>query len=122
MKEFILYKVLPLLILAIFIFTMKSGDFLKQPLVDGDDVIGTLALVEQSIHEGDWQAAKEQIQQAREGFITVQRRVQFSVEKNELNEIGSSLNRAIGFIDVHDEGGARAEIEEIKFAWEGLGK
>ncbi|MBD7937776.1 DUF4363 family protein [Cytobacillus sp. Sa5YUA1] len=122
MKEFILYKLIPFLILAIFIFTMKSGDFLKQPLVDGDDVIGMLSLVEQSIQEGDWKSAKKQINQAKEGFLTVQKRVQFSVEKNELNQIGTSLNRAIGFIDVHDQGGAKAEIEEIKFAWEGLGK
>ncbi|MDQ0268324.1 DUF4363 family protein [Cytobacillus purgationiresistens] len=122
MKEFLLYKVVPLLILAIFIMTMKSGDFLKKSFTDEDDVMQYVELVNQSIDDGDWATADKNIKDTKDAFLIVQKRIQFSVEKSELNRMGAAIYRAIGYVDEQDAAGAKAELQEIRFTWDGLGK
>ncbi|MBN6886962.1 uncharacterized protein DUF4363 [Cytobacillus horneckiae] len=122
MKEFILYKVIPLFILAIFICVMKSGEYLKQSFTEEDDVMHYVELVSTEIDNGHWSEAKTNISNVKDAFEIVKKRIQFSVERNELYEMESSINRAIGFVSARDVGGAKAELEEIKFTWEGLGK
>lgn len=122
MKHFVLYSVLPFLLIAAFVAIMNAGVLLKKPFSQDDDVMYYLELTNDNIEQQKWQQAEKNLKKMEKAFNNVVKRIQYSVERDELNEFTTSLNRAKGFIEANEAGGAKAELKEAQYLWEDLGK
>ncbi|WP_071392636.1 DUF4363 family protein [Bacillus tuaregi] len=122
MKEFILYRLLPFLLLVLFGLIMISGDYLKQPLSREDDVMHYLDAAIKSVEAENWDDATHSLSHVNRSFQPVIKRIQFSVERNEINQFTLCIERTKGFIQGHEKSGALAELEEAHYLWDELGK
>ena len=120
MKKLI-YYLLPVAILALFIGIMLSGSYLKQPRGEDDSVSGKLVLVKEAVQKGDWKSAQQEIDNLEEAWEKVVPRIQFSMERNEIKDLGVSLTRARAAITAKDIAGALMELEEAEHHWHSLG-
>ncbi|WP_284139343.1 DUF4363 family protein [Virgibacillus sp. LDC-1] len=114
-------KIIPIIVLAVFIFIMTSGAFLKQPLWGDDDVIHYIKQVEGSVKENDWKNATESLKKAQHAWNKVVMRIQFNAGQDEINDISRMLERAHGHIDAKDQIGVIAEMAEFRYVWAEIG-
>lgn len=119
MKKILLY-VLPISLLIFFIFIMNSGNFFKQPRSSDDDFEAYASVLEQDMHWGDWKKAGEDFEFFYNAWQIIIPRIQFSVEKDEINEINVNLSRLKSYIKTENSDSALAELSEIKEHWENL--
>jgi len=119
MRQFWMYTI-PLIILAGFIVFMNSGDFLKKPMTTQDDFVYHLQEVEQAVIREDWTAALEHSRNLDNAWNQVIRRIQFSVDKDEMKSINVSLSRLNAFLRARDSSQALAAAAEIREHWEHL--
>lgn len=122
MKKFILYKIIPLLIISVFVCIMQSGMALKQPLSKKDDVIFYMDAVEEHIISEQWEIALELLIEMEKAHEIVVKRIQYSVERDELDSLTTSMKKAGGYIRAQEKGGALAELSEVRYLWNGLGE
>lgn len=110
------------LMLLIFIAIMGSGYFLKNPITKNDDVLGQLDSIEKSVHNSDWSKAEKQINDGLKKWGKVKNRIQFSVERDFLEEIDSEMAEIKGAIIAKDQETVITNIEKLKVIWKELGK
>jgi len=121
LSRFLLAKVIPAVTLAFFVAFMNSGTFLKtyglrEPVPVYFDSLETLITQEQ------WMAAAEKARQMEAAWDKVLRRLQFSEERDEINNFRHSLARMKGYIAAEEKGGALAALNELEETWVDLGK
>lgn len=119
MRKFWLYTI-PLVILAGFVVIMNSGDYLKKPLNTQDDFSYYLQEVEQAVMLEDWPAALDHSRNLTTAWEQVSRRIQFSVDKDEMKSINVNLSRLDAFLRAQDRSQALAATAEIREHWEHL--
>mgnify|MGYP001163052965 CR=1 FL=1 len=121
MSRFLLAKVIPTLVLALFVFLMNSGTILK---IHGlsDPVPAYFDRLESMITQEQWPTAAENARRMEGAWRKVVRRLQFSEERDEINNFRHSLARMKGYIAAADKGGALAELKELEETWADLGK
>ncbi|MDD3852989.1 MAG: DUF4363 family protein [Syntrophomonadaceae bacterium] len=122
MMSKVMNYILPITLLVFFILVMNSGDFLKQPRGSQDNVIHYLNQVENEIKQQEWDTALQEHQNLSAAWDKIVPRIQFSVEKAEINKVNVNLARLKVFIEVNDHNAARAEISEIREHWDNLNK
>jgi len=122
MRHFFLYKLIPTLTLFIFILLMNSGMFLKNSLGTKDNVPKYFSLLQASIDQGQWTEAANYLKKMQAAWGKVVPWVQFSEERDEINNFQHSLARMKGFVEAHHKAGALAELKEIEETWVNLGK
>lgn len=122
MKKFILYKIIPLMIVTVFVGIMQSGMILKQPLTKKDDVIFYMNTAEEQVKSEQWENALQALNKMEKANEKVVKRIQYSVERDELDSLTTSMKKAAGYIKAHEKGGALAELSEARYLWNGLGK
>ncbi len=108
--------------LVLFIIIMGSGVFLKNPITNHDDVIKQLNLIEQSVTAHQWKEANQQIDEQFTIWGKVKNRIQFSVERDFLEEIEGDLATLKGAIVAKDLKKSIEISEKIKVIWRDLGK
>lgn len=118
MIKFLLYKILPTLTLVFFILIMNSG----QTFQARDNILTYLPQVRSNINEDQWDKASQNLKSIQSAWGRVVKRIQFSVERDEINNLQHSLARLKGYIEAQDKSGAYAELEEVKETWEDLGE
>ncbi|HHV71104.1 MAG TPA: DUF4363 family protein [Clostridia bacterium] len=121
MRKIIFYTV-PILILSFFIFIMNSGGYYKRPRGEIDNVPKYIEAVKKDLLEEEWDGALKNAEKLELAWDKVVQRIQFSVEREEINAINAGLARLLGFIEGRDKGGALAEINEIGEHWRDLEK
>ena len=99
---------------------MNSGNLLKQPFQDS--FLKCLSEAKTHVNERRWDKATRDIKETQSIWDKVVKRVQFSVERDEINNLQHSLARLKGYIEARDQPGAFAELEEVKETWNDLGK
>lgn len=114
--------IIPVLILGIFIAIMNSGRLLKKPFSNKDDVYTCIAALQKNILSEDWAKAQVSLKNLKTAWKTVEKRVQFSVERNDLNTIDDNIARIEGSLLVQDKTSAIIELSEIKKNWSELEK
>lgn len=119
--HFLLAKVIPALTLALFVVLMNSGKLLKTYALP-DPVPGYFDRLERLITQEQWPAAAENAKKMEAAWRRVVRRLQFSEERDEINNFRHSLARMKGYIAAADKGGALAELKELEETWADLGK
>ncbi|HEY8463658.1 MAG TPA: DUF4363 family protein [Bacillota bacterium] len=121
MGHFLLYKLIPALILAVFIVLMNSGTFLKHPRGTDDNVPKYFNLLHTSIQARHWPEAASYLNKLESAWRKIVPRIQFSEERDEINNFQHSLARLKGYLEAREKAQALAELKEIVETWADLG-
>lgn len=119
MKKFFSYLI-PISLLICFIIIMNSGDYLKKPQGVNDDFEMYASYLEHDLQTLSWDKAEEDFELFYNAWNIIIPRIQFSVEKEEINKINVNLARLESFIISKNTDFARAELNEIKEHWKNL--
>lgn len=120
MKKFLSYYVLPITMLVLFILFMNSGNYYKSPRGTSDDFEGHLRQVQQQVLTSNWKQAQRDFPLLSASWSEIIPRIQYSVEKDEINSINVNLARLHAYLDLHDPKNALAEINEAREHWDHL--
>jgi hypothetical protein len=120
MKKFKRF-LLPLLIMSLFILLMNSGALLKNSFNNEDNVSLAIEKLEKELSNEHWPEANDSLKLLDIAWKNVQRRVQFSVEKDQMKRIEGNLLRIEGCIKAKDKASATIELAEMKGHWQELG-
>jgi CBS domain-containing protein len=114
---------IPLLSLLIFVGIMLSGDFLKKPLGNDDDIPGSIDELIQTVQLGKMgRSGQLKSKSSVAKWKRIVDRVQFSSERDEINFFSMSLARLEGAILVKDKVNAVMELKEAYEHWDQLGQ
>ncbi len=122
MKEFFLYRIIPFLLIGIFVLIMHSATFLKQPFSKEDDVVHYLNAASESIQSENWEEASKNLAKVNDAFEMVVKRIQFSVERDEVSMFNKAIEKTKSFVTVKEKAGAMAELSEAQHVWDQLEK
>jgi hypothetical protein len=112
---------LPMVVIVLFILIMLSGSLLKRPFSKSDDFIMHIDSLTQDIKNKDWKSAKTEMNKVDRAWKLVSIRVQFSEERDQMNEMDINLARIKGAIKVKDKNAAIIEISEAHEHWNDMG-
>lgn len=114
--------VMPVIILILSLLIMLSGSFLKKPRGDYDNVIKNIDTTTKAVLSEDWKLANQNTQKLDSSWKIVVKRIQFSSERTEINNISLSIARLKASIIAKDKSSALIELNSAKEHWEDLGK
>lgn len=121
-RKWLLYSI-PALMILLFSGVFISGSFLKHPLGKDDRIMESMKKLEQHVKEQKWEQAKKESDYSSHAWNDIiSTRVQFSVEREYMYDINSTLARIKGGIVAKDD---KTVIEEVYFfydLWKNLGK
>lgn len=121
MRRFLVISI-PIVTIALFVLIMLSDNVLKNSLHNDDNIPFSIDSVRNEIEEDDWTEANNRAQQLTNAWSKVVKRVQFSAEKDEINEFYKNLARLKGAITAQDKSDALMELNEAYEHWINLGK
>ncbi|HYE68664.1 MAG TPA: DUF4363 family protein [Anaerovoracaceae bacterium] len=121
MKKFVAVFI-PVALIAFFILIMISAPFLKKSFGENDNVQTIMEEIKNEVNNGKWAEARESTVELEAAWNIIIDRVQFSVERDELKEIQTSLARMEGYIEANDRSGSLAELAVVKEHWTNLGE
>lgn len=121
MKKF-LAKGIPIITLVIFILVMLSGNYFKRPIGKNDDVVGFIEVIIKDVNNENWEEADKNREKLEDTWSKIVKRIQFSSERSEINELDASLARLKGAIMAKDKGLALVELNVAYEHWKGLGR
>lgn len=113
---------IPVTLITFFILIMISAPFLKKSFRDNDNVPAIIEEVKNDVNNDNWTEARDSADELEAAWEIIISRVQFSVERDELKEIKTSLARINGYIEANDRAGSLAELEAVKEHWTDLGE
>jgi len=114
--------IIPVAAILIFIAIMTTGGVLKKPFGKKDDVDKFIATLKKDVMNQEWDKADVDLKQLEAAWRIVEKRVQFSVERDEMIAIDTSIARIEGAVLVHDKNQAITEISEAAEHWRDLEK
>lgn len=120
MKKFSKYMI-PVVVLALFVAIMTSGSFLKRPFGKSDNVSLYAANLKNDVLNENWDKANIDLSNLKYAWNTVEKRVQFSVERNELTIIEICIAHIEGALPTHDKTSILMELSEIMKHFNELG-
>ena|SRR5665648_29919 len=120
MRKFMVIAI-PIVTLVLFVMIMLSSNILKQPLVGDDNVPQSIETVVQDINHENWEAANQNTDNLNRVWDKVVNRVQFSAERNELDDLSMSIARLKGAIQAQDKPTGLTELSEAYEHWKNLG-
>ncbi len=121
MRKFLVITI-PLFTLLLFVGIMLSGDFLKKPLGNDDDIPEAINELLQIVQLENWDEAGIRAKELDTIWKRIVNRVQFSSERDEINYFSMSLARLEGAILVKDKASAVIELKQAYEHWNQLGQ
>lgn len=121
MRKFII-RAIPIAALIIFVLIMISANFLKKPLGKDDDIPNSIQLILKDVGNENWDEASKKTDQLEKAWKKIVKRVQFSAERDELNDFDINLARLRGAIMVKDKSNASLELNEAYEHWDNIGR
>ncbi len=110
----LLYYFLVAGILIIFICLMNSGNFFARSMSD------SFMTLRQDLQVEDWEQSAKSYHSLNLAWQKVVPRIQFSVEKGEINAINVNMSRIGAYITLRDKNGASVELNEAMEHWHNL--
>lgn len=101
---------------------MLSGNYLKQPLGTDDNIPEIIENIIENVMDENWEEVKKNTDILETAWKKIVLRVQFSVERDEINYFTASLARLRGAILAKDKSSALIELKEAYNHWENIGK
>src|SRR5665648_358577 len=93
----------------------------NQPLGNDDNIPQSIETVVQDINHENWEAANQNTENLNRVWDKVVTRVQFSAERNELDDLTMNIARLKGAIQAKDKAGGLTELSEAYEHWKNLG-
>ncbi|MDD4401745.1 MAG: DUF4363 family protein [Desulfitobacteriaceae bacterium] len=119
MRKFLVIAI-PVITLIFFVLIMQSGCFLKYSWGDNDNIPQSIGTIMQDVKNENWESADENTSKLEDVWKRIVRRVQFSSERNEINEFSTSVARLRGAIQAKDKSNALSELNEAYEHWDEL--
>ncbi|MBO8159253.1 DUF4363 family protein [Thermosyntropha sp.] len=116
----IIYYTSIIIILSLFVFILNSGDIAKKPWNREDDFEFYAESLHKNLKSENWIEAKKDLISLKKAWKKTVKRIQYSVEKDEINAINVNLARLTGYIENKDKSAGLAEIHEIQEHWHNL--
>ncbi|MBB6448285.1 hypothetical protein HNR44_000234 [Geomicrobium halophilum] len=120
MKKFLLFSV-PSLFLILSVVLMTGGSWIKEPMGAHDDLFSYVQNIEHFIEEENWEEASEEHQNAQQAWDTISKRIQYSVEREDMLAISETLSRIEGGIKEEDTSSISPELYYFYELWSELG-
>lgn len=121
MRRFLII-VIPIATLLLFLFIMFSGNILKKPMGEKDNIPKSLGEIIEAVNNENWDEADGKIQGLEYAWERVIFRVQFGSERDEINNLSTNIARLKGAVEAEDKAGALMELHEAYHHWDELGK
>ncbi|MFU0825641.1 DUF4363 family protein [Clostridium sp.] len=121
MKKFLGY-IIPIAAIAIFIAVMLSGKYLKQPFNPSEDVMSFVNAAIADVQSEDWIKVENDIYNIENAWNKIIPRIQFSVERDEIYNIGINIARLKGGLSCKDKPSILTELYELIENWNELSK
>lgn len=119
MRKFLIAAV-PIATIILFLAVMLSGNFLKKPLGKNDDIPGLIESLIIDIQNEQWEIASKKSEELNETWKKIVFRVQFSSERDEINNFRVAISRLQGAILERDRSSAIIELKEAYEHWDQL--
>ena len=116
------YYIFVVMLFAIFIFVMNGGDLFKKPLGSGDNFMLYMNQLEENISANEWHTASINYENLHRAWKKIVPRIQYSVEKNEINAIDVNLARLKICVSNQDKTLALLELNEAREHWHDLNR
>ncbi|HHY64197.1 MAG TPA: DUF4363 family protein [Clostridiaceae bacterium] len=113
---------IPVLSMLLFLGIMLSGDFLKKPLGDDDNIPEAIDELIRTVQDENWADAGIKAKELHAKWNRIVNRVQFSSERDEIKSFYISLARLEGAILAKDKTNAIMELKEAYEHWDQLAK
>ncbi|ADC51709.1 hypothetical protein BpOF4_18340 [Alkalihalophilus pseudofirmus OF4] len=120
MRKFLLYAI-PILFMIVSFSIMISGIWLKEPLGSDDHLLSYIQNVEENVKAENWEQADQEHQKAERAWRKISKRVQYSVERDDMMAITEVLSRIEGGIKAKDEPTILPDIYYFYGIWKDLG-
>lgn len=121
MRKFLTIAI-PILTIILFICIMQSSRFLKKSFGKDDDIAQCIEKITEMVEQDDWEDARKGVDDLDKAWEKVKTRVQFSAERDEVNNITTNIARLSGAIEAEDQGNAFMELKACYNHWENIGK
>ena len=112
--------IIPVLIIVISIAIMTTGGLLKKSFSQSDNVESCIQNVKKDVEEEKWEQANQDLDKLKKSWKVVEKRVQFSIERDEMISIDRNIARIKGALDARDKITAIVELSEIRENWDDL--
>lgn len=112
--------IIPVMMLLLFIAIMNSGELLKRPFSSKDDVLKYIEIMRKDVTNAKWKQATSDLNKLKTAWKIVEKRVQFSVERDEMNLIDTNISRIEGALSVNDKSFIIIELKELAGHWNEL--
>lgn len=119
MKKFITYFI-PIATLTVFVLIMLGGTYFEKPRNPSENVIAFVNLSIKHAKVENWDELHQDVANIDFAWKKVAPRIQFSVERDELSNIGLNIARLRGSIDSEDKSSTLIELNEIVENWDEL--
>lgn len=116
----IAYYIVVVLLMALCLAVMNGSDYLKKAHSDLDNVPLHLSQVKSAVEREDWNRANHDYLALKTAWQKIKPRIQFSVEKDEMNDIDFGLARLGAYIRWEDKTESWVEVSEIETHWKDL--
>lgn len=120
MRRFLVIAI-PIATLLLFVFIMISGNILKKPLSEDDNIPRSINDIIEAVDNEAWDEADGKLRGLEGAWDKIIFRVQFGSEREEINNITTSIARLKGAIKAEDRAGALIESYEAFSHWLELG-
>ena len=120
MRRFLII-VIPIVTLLLFVFIMISGNILKKPFGEDDNIPKAIDDIIKDVKNEAWEEAGHGLETLNKAWDKVLFRIQFGSERDEINQFNTSLARLQGAVEAEDISGALMELYEVYSCWDGLG-
>lgn len=120
MRRFLVIAI-PIAALVFFVCIMLSGSFLKKPFGKNDDVVQEIENLTEDVYNESWEEASRKVEDLDLAWKTVLKRIQFSSERDEINDITSNIARLRGAVLAQDKSNSLIELKDAYQHWNELG-
>jgi Domain of unknown function (DUF4363) len=120
MRKFLIASI-PIATLLLFILIMLSGNYLKKPMGANDNFPKLIEIVTEDVNDERWKEAEQHAIELHKAYKKIINRIQYSTERNEINEINVSLARVQGAIVSRNKALAIDGLFEAYEHWDQLG-
>ncbi|WP_050607813.1 DUF4363 family protein [Clostridium niameyense] len=121
MRKF-LVRAIPVIAVIAFVCIMLSGEYMKKPRNEQEDVNKYISVTMAYAEAEDWDKAQEEIEKLDNACRKVLKRVQFGSELDEINDITNNIARIKGAIKAKDLGITLSGLTEFYDQWENIAK
>ncbi len=112
----IIYYICIVTVLIFFALVMNSGSYFKKSMSDDFNALN------RDLNSADWDKAENSFKELSDSWKDLVPRIQFSVEKDEINAINVNISRMDAYIQLRDKNEAMAELSEAVEHWNNVNK